>query len=396
MRAFILLFSALLLFFGCSQDEEFDPESAFLQIYDDNNYNVSYQPVGLGASDSNLFVLSERNLDVSNFSGINLVIADPDGTFNQEVQLEDRFVAPTKGLLKVGPSHYFFCMDRNTLRPHLGVIPVSGQEIEFIALNMNASYPLAASVGRDNRLILLSYNPESRNSVITIVELNGSISNQAGYSIGPGDDVLAAVINHFTKRSDRLPFFCGQAPNGAYYFNSFFNYTLSLVFTTLGDEPTGVIQGQSLNAGMKSMIPTGGNDFAFMGFQFSDHFISGKTAFSANEITSSVNFFDRNIPEIAEKAISRIVTYSSNSAEAEMVIFASETEGRQVVLYFFDIFTGNLLSTYYIGTLNPFTLSDIITFEDGSIAITGTTFLAGRFERIYLNKLSRDQILEIL
>lgn len=396
MRPFIFIASVLIVFLGCSKEEEFDPTSAFLQIYDDNNYNVSYQPVGLGASDSNFFILSERKLDVSNFAGINLVIANRDGTFKQETQLEDRFVAPTKGLLKVGPLHYFFCMDRNTLRPQLGIVSSSGQEIEFIALNMNASYPLAASVGRDNKLVLLSYSPENRNSVVTIIELNGSISNQANYSIGPGDDVLAAVINHFTNRSDRLPFFCGQAPNGSYYFNGFYNYTLSMVFTTLGEEPTGVIQGQSLNAGMKSMLPTGGNDYAFMGFQFSDHFISGKTVFSSNEITASVNFFNRNIPEIADKAISRIVTYSSNSSEPEMVIFASETEGRQVVLYFFDVFSGNLLSTYYIGTLNPFTLSDLVTFEDGSLAITGTTFLAGRFERIYLVKLSREQILEIL
>ncbi len=399
MRYLVTLIFASFIFLACSKEEEFNPESAFLQIYDDNNYNVAYQPVGLGATDSNLFVLSERNLDVSNFSGINLVVTNQAGDFTREVELEDIYVAPTKGLLKIGTTnstHYFFCMDRNSLRPQLGSIPAGGDQVTFSPLNMPASYPLAAAISNNNNLILLSYNPESQASVISVVDLNGTVVNQASYSIGPGDDVRTAVVNHFTNRSDRLPFFCGQASNGSYYFNGFFNYTLSMVFTDLGDDPTGVIQGQALNAGMKSMIPIGGNNYAFMGFQFSDHFISGQIQFSTTGITSSVNFFDRNIPEIAEKANSRVVTYSANSAEPEMVIFASETEGRQVVLYFYDINTGNLLSTYYIGTLNPFTLADLIVFEDGSIAVTGTTFLAGRFERIYITKINRQQILDIL
>ncbi|GAA5025849.1 hypothetical protein GCM10011506_10830 [Marivirga lumbricoides] len=393
MRILVSLFLTILLFSSCSE-EEFNPESAFLQIYDDNNYNVAYKPVGLGASDSNYFMLAERNLDVSNFSGINLVVADLEGTFKNEIQLEDRFVAPTKGLLKVGNVHYFFCMDRNTLRPHLGIIPASGETVEFISLNVSASYPLAASLSNDNKLILLSYNPEGQTSVLSDIDVQGTVVKQVQYSIGPGNDVLSAVVNHFTKRSERLPFFCGQAPSGTYYFNGFFNYTLSLVFTTFGDEPTGVVQGQALNAGMQSLLPVGGNDFAFMGFQFSDHFISGKTTLSSTEISSSVNYFSRNIPEIAEKANSKIVSYSTT--ESDMVIFASETEGRQVVLYFYDTFTGSLINTYYIGTLNPFTFSDIMVFEDGSIAVMGTTYLAGRFERIYLTKISREQVLEIL
>lgn len=399
MRYLILLIFASFIFLACSKEEEFNPESAFLQIYDDNNYNVAYQPVGLGATDSNLFVLSERNLDVSNFSGINLVVTNQAGDFLREVELEDIYVAPTKGLLKIGTTdatHYFFCMDRNSLRPQLGIIPAGGDQVTFSPLNMPASYPLAAAISSNNNLILLSYNPDNQSSVISVVDLNGTVVNQASYSIGPGDDVRTAVVNHFTNRSDRLPFFCGQAPNGSYYFNGFFNYTLSMVFTDLGDDPTGVIQGQALNAGMKSMIPIGGNNYAFMGFQFSDHFVSGGTEFSTSGITSSVNYFNRNIPEIAEKANSRVVTYSANSAEPEMVIFASETEGRQVVLYFYDINTSNLLATYYIGTLNPFTLADILVFEDGSIAVAGTTFLAGRFERIYVTKINRQQILDIL
>jgi hypothetical protein len=131
-----------------------------------------------------------------------------------------------------------------------------------------------------------------------------------------------------------------------------------------------------------------------VGYQFSDHFMNAKTALPINDISSSVNLFDRNIPEIAEKAVCRIIPF--NGLNRELVIIASETEGRQVVLYFYDVNSGQLEATYYLGTLNPFTLSSIVALDDGGIAIVGTTFLAGRFERIYLQKISKDQLVEII
>lgn len=153
------------------------------------------------------------------------------GEFKNEQQLEDQFVAPTKDLIKLGSTHYFFCMDRNTLRPHLASISASG-DLNFTALNMSTSYPLAAGLNRNNELILLSYNQDSRESVMSLVSIDGQIQNQASYSIGAGNNVLEAITDHFTRRKDRLPFFCGQAPNSSYYFNGFYNFTMSLVLQT--------------------------------------------------------------------------------------------------------------------------------------------------------------------
>lgn len=392
MRNIIFIFSFTALMASCQQ-EEFTPEEAFLQIYDDENYNASYQPVALGNSDSNIFILSERNLDVSNFSGINLIITDLSGTFKSEQQLDEQFVAPTKDLLKIGDKHYFFCMDRSTLRPHLVSVSSAGA-LSFTPLNLNASYPLAAAINTGNRLIFLSYNQNDRNSVISIIGTDGQLQDEAEYTIGAGNDVLEAIIKHFTRPDRKLPFFCGQAPNGSYYFNGFYNFTLSLVFTGLGDDPTGVIQGQGTDAAMKYLLPIGGNNYAFMAFQFSDHFLSGSTELSSNEVTSSVNYFERKVPEIAPDAYGKIVNYSFGTDE--LTIMAAETEGRQVILYFFDKITGDLKNTYLLGTLNPFTFSDIKVFADGGIAITGTTFLADRFERVYLRKISRNQLIDII
>ncbi|WP_375580888.1 hypothetical protein ABWH96_07695 [Marivirga tractuosa] len=395
MKNSLIFFLSIISIFTFSCDnEELEPQQqSFLKIYDDANYNASYNPVGLQFNANNYYILSERRLSSSDFSGINLVVTDSLGDFVSEQQLEEAFVAPTKSLLKVGNSLYFFCMDRNSLRPYLAVISEDGS-LNTIALNTTASYPLAANVTANNNLLLLSYDPDGLNSIITEVSREGGILQQARYSIGPGSDVQDAIVNHFTKRSARLPFFCGQAAGNRYYFNGFYNYTLSMVFTNFGDEPTGVLQGQGTDAGLKAAHTTASGDFAFVGYQFSDHFMNAKTTLPINNISSSVNLFDRNIPEITERAICRIIPF--NGINRELVVIASETEGRQVVLYFYDVNSGQLEATYYLGTLNPFTLSSVIELEDGGIAITGTTFLAGRFERIYLQKITKEQLLEIL
>lgn len=388
----LMLFVSAFIF-SCENEELSPAQQSFLKIYDDANYNASYQPVGLQYSENNFYILSERSLSSSNFSGINLVVTDSIGDFVKEEQLGENFVAPTKSLMKIGSSLYFFCMDRSTLRPYLSTIAADGS-VSTTALNTTASYPLAANLTASNTLLLLSYDPDGLNSILTEVGTDGQILQQVGYSIGPGSDVQDAIVNHFTKRSARIPFFCGQSAASRYYFNGFYNYTLSMVFTSFGDEPTGVLQGQAANAGMKAAQPTMASDFAIVGYQFSDHFMNPKTTLPVNNISSSVNLFDRNIPEIAERAICRIIPF--NGVNQEMVVIASETEGRQVVLYFYDVNSGQLEATYYLGTLNPFTLSSLIETEDGGIAIAGTTFLAGRFERIYLQKISKDEILQLL
>jgi hypothetical protein len=395
MKNSLITFILLIAVFGYScQNEELEPQQqSFLKIYDDQNYNASYNPVGIQFISNNYYILSERRLNSSDFSGINLVVTDSLGDFVSEQQLEETFVAPTKSLLKVGNTLYFFCMDRNSLRPYLAVVSEDGS-VNQIALNTTQSYPLAANITANNNLLLLSYDPDGLNTILTEVSREGSILQQVSYSIGPGSDVQDAIVNHFTRRSARLPFFCGQSSGNRYYFNGFYNYTLSMVFTDFGDDPTGVLQGQGTDAGLKAAHSTAAGQFSIVGYQFSDHFMNAKTELPLNNISSSVNLFDRNIPEIAEKAICRIIPF--NGVNRELVIIASETEGRQVVLYFYDLNAGQLEATYYLGTLNPFTLSSIIELEDGGIAITGTTFLAGRFERIYLQKINKEQLLEIL
>lgn len=395
MNRFYLPLLILLAVAGFSCEEEtFEPGDSFLQIYDDNNYLASYQPVAVSASEERYYLLSERSLTTTDFAGITIVTVDNEGFFEVESPLEPQYVAPTNQLVSINGVQYFFCLNSGNLRTQIVGVSNEGELIGPTPISTNAYYPLACSPSGNNNLLLLSYNPDAKTSMLTELNTDGQVLQQQAYSIGPGDDVLEKVINHFTTRSEKLPFFCGQSANGSYYFNGFYNYTLSLVFTNFGDEPTGVLQGQADDAGVKGLLSFGANDYAMVGFQFSDNFVQPKVSVSPNETVSSVSYFDRNIPELTET--SKVKMLDLDMDGTGVTVIASETEGRQVVLYFYDQTNGDLLATKYLGSLNPFTLAGLIQTDDGGMAIAGTTFLAGRFERIYLQKLSKAELQTLL
>ena len=393
MKKHYYLFVLLIAFLFSCEQENFNPNDSFLKIYDDKDYNAEYFPVGIGQSDSMLFVLAERSLTSSDFAGIKIIKTNAKGDFIEETELEEQFVAPTPDLQKIGNTHYFFCMDKNTLSPYLVAIDAQGN-LSTSPTGISNSYPLAVSVSNQNELILLSYDQEAKNSVISLINTAGQVTNTAAYSIGAGNEVLEPIISHFTEKDKRLPFFCGQSPDQKFFFNAFYNYTLSTVFTELGDEPTGVLQGQADDAGLKSLLPIAANNFAFLAFQFGDTYASSSTTINTSAISSSINLLDRKLPEVKKGSTTKIISH--NYAGQEQIIMAAETEGRQVVLYFYQASNGELINTYFLGTLNPFTFSDISSLEDGSLLIVGTTFLADRFERVFIQKIGKEQLGDIL
>ena len=60
-------------------------------------------------------------------------------------------------------------------------------------------------------------------------------------------------------------------------------------------------------------------------------------------------------------------------------------------MHFYDA-AGEIKGVHHIGYLNPFSFASATVTSDNSILVVGTTFVAGRFERIMLNKISEREI----
>jgi hypothetical protein len=254
--------------------------------------------------------------------------------------------------------------------------------------NVGGSYPSAAAVDGSN-FILLSYDNATKQSVVSIVSATGGVSQSTGFSVGAGDAVEEPIINHFLRTGRQFPFQVGKTAGGQYFFNGFFNYTFSLVFTDLG-ESLGVVQGQQDDGGISHLTQLGGGKYATARFNFGDNYFLPNVTLNTSGLTSSTDLGGFSLPELIDNAPVKIIV--SKIKEKDVILYASNTKSGQIGLYVYDLASGDFLGTKYLGFSNPYEVSSLLNTTDEGLAIGGTTYVTGRFPRITLFKISADEL----
>ncbi|MEQ9402735.1 MAG: hypothetical protein RIM99_04040 [Cyclobacteriaceae bacterium] len=384
----ILLAVLSILFLGCS-DDELSLSESFFKIYDDSNADLSYNPIDVVEITDGYIILTGTELSNTDFQGARLMKVDEEGNYVSDLILED-YVIPVGDVQLIDSITYFFVMNPTSLEAVL--MGVNSQlEITTESTINGINYPLASSITSSNDLLLLSYDPVNLTTEISQITTDGNFVNGTNYTIGAGSDVEQTIIDHYLGAgSHPLPFFCGELSAGNYYFNGFYNFSFSLVFTDFSAAPSGVVQGQSSNAGIRAALPLSGSDFAIAGYQFSDNFQLASVGLNTTGITSSVDLYPGDMAELKSYTPVKIISYSTGTGD--YTVFASESKGRQIVLHFYDSSSGEIAGIRQLGYLNPFTFSSLKATADNSISVLGTTFVAGRFERVALTKLSVSEI----
>jgi hypothetical protein len=376
--------------------EETTPElevKKFTRLYDDNRFNESITPIDVAqTTDGGYLVLGKRRLPDSHFTGIYLMKVNARGEFETAQELDNQYVNPVGELMKVDGNHYFFCMDELTVQSHLVRVSENLEDISINPLQAGLSYPSAASL-QGNEFLLLSYDHVEKLSVLSRVKPDGSITAAQGFDIGVGEDVEEPIINHFIGGGKTFPFLTGRIPGGAYFFNGFYNYTFSLVFTDLSDDdPSGVVQGQQDDGGFSAVMPIASTKFAAARFNFGDNFLLPNVVLQPNAITASVDYPGNTLPELVPNATVKILRTVIDGTAT--LVFASDTRSKQIALLFYDEATGALLGSHYLGFSNPFEVASVIATEDEGLLVCGTAYLAGRFPRICLFKLPKEELAE--
>jgi hypothetical protein len=315
--------------------------------------------------------------------------ADASGNFVRSFDVDDNFVNPVGDLMKIGASYYFLCMDAISLQTHVIMVDANGESFTATPVSTFMPYPAAAALDNNN-IIALSYNPVDKESVVSILSANGTVSATQGYTIGAGDDVEEPIISHFLRTGKQYPFQVGKA-GSTYFFNGFYNYTFSLAFVNLADEtPIGVVYGQQDDGGLSAVTPIAGNTFATAQFNFGDNYLQPKVNLNMNDISSSTDLGGYALPELEENAtikILRAVLQSKNT-----LVYACNTRSTQIGIYFYDETAGTFLNSQYVGYSNPFKVAAVKQTTTGDLIICGTTYLAGRFPRICLIKINQQDI----
>ena len=142
------------------------------------------------------------------------------------------------------------------------------------------------------------------------------------------------------------------------------------------------------------MRPIASTKFAAARFNFGDNFLLPNVNLSTNGITSSVDYSGNTLPELIPNANVRIIRSVINATNT--LIYGSDTKAKQIALLFYDEATGALTGSHYLGFSNPFEIAGLVQTADEGLAVCGTTYLAGRFPRICLFKISSNDLAEMI
>ncbi len=396
---YILIILVASLFSSCSEESNptFDTDN-FTSIFDNNKFDASYFPIDIRQTpDGGYLILGGRKLtDSTFFTGIYLLKADQFGNFVKEIEVEATSVNPIGRFTEYDGKYYFFCMDPITQVAQLIDVDADLAAVNITPVQGGLTYPAAAAfIVADKNFVLLSYDNGSKESVISLVGVSGGVQKSARYSIGTGEDIEEPIINHFIRTGRQYPFEVGRiAGSGIYFFNGFYNYTFSLVFTDLSsEEPIGVVQGQHDDGGFSAVTSLGGSKFATSRFNFGDNFIlPNKDLSTTGPPTSSINLGGYSLPEMVENANVHILRATIDAKN--ILIYGTDTKSKQIGLLFYEEASGTFMSSRYLGFSNPFEIANLTQTSDGGLAICGTTYLAGRFPRICIFKLSKEKLSE--
>jgi hypothetical protein len=389
-----LLLIAILtfIFIGCANDSDPAADKAnFTRIYDNNKYNASYYPIDIKQTpDGGYLILGGLKVDSLDYN-IYLMKVDEFGGFISEQEVDENYLNPIGPILESGGNYYFFCMSSVGLQTQL--FQMDADATLSSPISVGSSYPAAAALDGNN-FLLLNYDNFNRNSVISTITPAGSITQSKSFSIGAGnnDAVDDVISSHFMRTGKQIPFLVGKA-GSQYYFNGFYNYSLSLCFTNLvADDPQGIIQGQQDDGGLSQVMPLDGGKFALARFNFGDNYILPNTTLNTSGITSSFKLNGNPFPELVANAPVKILRTTIGTKK--VALYASDTRSKQIALFGYDESTGEFIGSRYLGFSNPFEIASLTPTADGGLAICGTTYVAGRFPRICLFKLSKDEITE--
>ena len=390
MLRFLIVVSTFIGLAACDiRDNTVEPMRNFARIYESGNFETSVFPMDIKqTADSGFVILGRTPSQNSSFHSVYLMKAAKDGAFEWE-HVSDQFVNPVSGLLAAGGGGWrFFCMDEKQFGTRLVQVGPTPQAVAHIAAD-SLKFPVAAGATPSGYLLQV-VDDEYKNTRLLALDGNGGVRWSSRFEIF--ESVEEKLVDHLTHQRRPFPFFVGETSAGTAYFNGFSNFTLSLNFVA-GGRPTGtVINGERYDSGLSNALSLGGDAMALARHKGNGASVLVPQFATAvgGGLQAAKDIVGNELPELTPFA--RVIIKRETIGGRNVTLYGSDTKNGQIVLFAYEESTGNLLGVRYLGSANGFEIGGFTLTNDGGMAVAGRTYVAGRFPRIVIFKLSPDDV----
>jgi hypothetical protein len=393
-RQMMMVFSILLLMLNACdiKKNKVEPGNTFTRVYNNDKTSGSFDPLDIKqTADGGFLILAAED-------GWNtyLMKVDKEGEFIWENKVPSPFVNPVADLIQSGSDYYFFCMDLFSLGTYLLKVDESGASPDTAGFYATTTYPLHGSKVPEGFLVE-GYNRDDVATILTKIDHSFNRSWLKQYDVQ--DDVKDIVISHANRSGQLLPFFTGytgtQSSSNSYFVNGYYNYNMDLLFVNPANgNITGSLLGYKNQTSMSAISYLTANKFAVAHFESYKNFLAPSTTINTSSVAVTSTMAGIQYNELPDEARVRIKQMTINGTQ--VVIYASENKSNSIELLAFDKNSGQLLGSKYLGHTNPYKIGNITETSDGAIAVLGKTFLAGRYERLCIFKLSLKESKELI
>jgi hypothetical protein len=395
LKSYLLLFLSGIILIACDvKKSNIAPENNFIKVYHNPDYNISFYPLDMLQTDDGGFLILSALEDttLNSFLPVYLMKTDNLGNFEWETYPDHSNVSPVPKLLYINGNYYFVCMDATTQNTRFVKIDTKTGETSQVSSSA-LMFPLTAYTDSKDNVIVMNFDRVGRKTILT--KYGNNFQQEWSSTFDIIGDVENQIRLHLAKKGKQYPFYIGEIDEngtiGHYYFNGFKNYTMTLVFVgAASGNQTGLLNTFQDEAAISSTVSLDSGNFAISRYYLGDNFIFPKVKIDMGTSQNANNFNDSKLPELTPDASVRTIKNELN--QKQVITYASQTRTNQLVLYIFDATDGNLLFTKYLGNDNPVEIVSLIATNEGGLALLARTFVAGRFPRIALYKLSPEQL----
>ncbi|MCU0445439.1 MAG: hypothetical protein MUE85_11020 [Microscillaceae bacterium] len=409
---FLLIF---LLACDLKDAKEVDSSLSFTKIFDNDLFAKTFTPLDVKQTpDGGYLVLGETAVDFSTFAGIFLLKIDRAGNAVFSQTLADGSLNPVSDLVPTANGFFLMCMDILGNETKLIRIDFDGIRVTEVQRYTGINNPLSATPEGNSSWVVQHYNQdENAVYVSSLANNNPSRSQQMAFPIvvdGYTESRIEdAIFKHLNRIGRKKPFMSGSLGSGMYFYNGYLEETFSVVFFRFGEEyaygPDGgqepaKLLGVSDDEVVSNIFQTGNRTFALARYANGANFFTTKTDDLFNDIILNNTVIQTedltNLPILELFPNARVVLKRVQIGGRRVLLYASDTIGKQIVLFAYDEATGNLLGKKYLGSGFPYEIGGFDQTDDGGLAVVGTTYITGRFPRVCMFKLSNQDLLNLI